>query len=318
MSEKKKILNKNSTKIIVAIIGAIALIVPSCINYDAESDSNNNKLKNNSENNSNKELNDESLLDYIPTDNSNDSLDKKLHDKKNILEDNPENQDKQLENQENNFENSGDNSGFMVNDTHGNVVVYNYPNQKDNEEKMTLTGEISKIVTYGENNEIVDTYYDDTSIPICNLQMSNGNIDAINIKNIFVEVVNCNVFNETIDKNIPPDSWATMEKKIFWSCNISPEYKRYQSILLGYNENSTNDLSNTNYVNIAGHDTGQFELEIHPNTPGEYVINVIVEYIINGKVMEEILPNVGFTYNPDTEYAIEPTLDVIEDIEFFE
>lgn len=321
MSNKKKKIDKNSKSIIVAIIGLIGVIITTIgaivvafIGKQNDYDYNVNKISKS-----------KSISSIIKTDISKNgsknsiSGDTLKYDTLGEIfeydsEDNPMNIS------ENKLDNPGYNSGVNFNGNNsGDIsVINNYDEEEIDIKKITLTGGISKIVTYGKNNEIVDSYYDNSSIPICNLQMSNGNKLALDIKNIFVEVVNCNVFNEVIDKNTPPDSWATMEKKIFWSCNISPEYKRYQSILLGYNENNTNDLSKTNYVNIAGHDTGQFELEIHPDTPGEYVINVIVEYIIDGKVVEAILPNVEFTYDPDTDYAIEPTLDVIGDIEFFE
>lgn len=273
---------KNKTKIIIAIIAAFGLIIPSCID-----------LEKNQENNSPKNIETDSSDEY----HSETTDIKKYHynTSEDVVED---------ESDDNSYSNNSENtSGNVFQDVYveGDLTVKQevpHEEKKNYEENVVLTGELRKSVMYGKNNEIIDTYYDDTNIPICDLQMRNGNIESIGIKNIYVEVMDCNVFNEDIS-DIPPKDWASIEKKIFWSCNISPELREYQSILIGYDENNTEDLSNTQYVQLVSNDTGQFNLVIHPSLPGEYKTNIIVEYIsYNNENKEVVLSDINFTYNP--------------------
>lgn len=291
-------LDKNKTKIIVATISTIGLIIVACIGLKQNPNNDMLKSKNNDLSSKQKTTNSNKKNNLGSVTSNSDNIALKDHQEDIIKEDAQE--DSSSDNiEETNIE--GNNSGTVLNgDFSGNrdIIINNIPDEQKNfEENVSLTGEISKSIIYGENNEIIETYYNEKNIPICKFEMLNENNVPIDIDNIYVEVINCNVFNEFIDDNIPPYDWATMEKMIFWSCNISPESRRYQSILLGYDEN--NIENKTEYVHIESNDTGVFKIKISPSMPGIYETNIIVEYTSYNKEKKEIvLPDINFTYDP--------------------
>lgn len=303
-------LDKNKTKILVATIPAIILtigsIIVACIGLNQNQDEQKTGI---SKDTITESKNKSQLNTQKPKSNSNNTT-----SNNNQKEVSPE--DNLKEDTEAVSEvNTTDNSGVNISNGSGDVTTrdiivnntYSEPNEEKNfDENVTLSGEMSKAIMYGENGEVIDMYIDETALPICNFQIKNGNKSTIIINNVSVEVVNCKVFYEFI--NMPSIDSSGMNKIIFWSCSISPEKGNYQAMLIGENENNTEDLSNSNFVTISGSDTAQYKIRIHPNIPGIYETNLIVEYSYGDKTKEKILP-MNFTYNPYSETDSNSTLD---------
>lgn len=309
MSEGKWKLDKNKTKILVATIPPIILtigsIIVACIglNQDGQNTEISKDITTESRNSSSESESKSQLRIHSDNTISNNNQ-KKDTSEDNLKEDTEE--ALEVSNKNNygaNFQNvSGDVTTGDI-----NITNYSEPNEEENfDENVTLAGEMNKAIMYGENGEVIDMYSDETALPICNFQIKNGNKSTIIINNVSVEVVNCEVFNEFINK--PPIDSSGMNKIIFWNCSISPENGKYQAMLIGENENNTEDLSNSNFVTINGYDTAQYKISIYPNTPGIYETNLIVEYSYGDKTKEKILP-MNFTYNPYSETDNNSTLD---------
>ncbi len=198
------------------------------------------------------------------------------------------------------------NSGINITGNE-NTVIYNPENSNtEKEEHVTLTGEMWAYIGSGDvENERINIYAgEEDTAPLYDFQLKNENNVTIDIKDIFIEVLDYKKFNEFIVKNAA--SGADLLDIIYWRCNITPEKRKYHVALTGTDENNTEDLSRTQYVSLKASDSGKFHLKIFPNTPGLYEAKVIIEYTsYENKTKEVVSENIKFIYDPYAEVVTE-------------
>ncbi len=154
------------------------------------------------------------------------------------------------------------------------------------------------------DNERIPIYTsNEEACTLLELSVSNGNKVTVDIKNIIIEVMDYKDLNAFVVKN--PVGGADLKEIFTWECSISPEKQKYNSTFTGTKQNSTEEMSDINYVAISPDDTGEFDVKIYPDTPGLYEIKATMEYTYKDRVEKKDSENKKFIFDPNHELRIE-------------